>query len=181
MSSTEFPASPVLVTGASRGFGRAIVTRLSHAGAPVVGVARDDGPLQDLRAEFGAAFTPVSPLDPGSTVITLSSGAALRGSPLRGGYAGAKATIRFITSYAAAESERDHLGIRFVSVLPQLTPATVLGAAARGRIGRPRGPGCGLLPGPFRPGAHRPPGRRRHRPAHLRSRLRLGRLPAHRS
>ncbi|HEY5988189.1 MAG TPA: SDR family oxidoreductase, partial [Streptosporangiaceae bacterium] len=43
----------------------------------------------------------LAPLEPGSTVITFSSGAALRGSPLSGGYAGAKATIRFITSYAA--------------------------------------------------------------------------------
>jgi NAD(P)-dependent dehydrogenase (short-subunit alcohol dehydrogenase family) len=72
----------------------------------------------------------LAPLAPGSTVITMSSGAALRGSPLSGGYAGAKATIRFITSYAAAESERGGLGIRFISVLPQLTPATALGAAA---------------------------------------------------
>ncbi len=70
------------------------------------------------------------PLDPGSMVIALSSGAALRGSPLSGGYAGAKATIKFLTSYAAAESEREALGITFVSVLPQLTPATSLGAPA---------------------------------------------------
>jgi NAD(P)-dependent dehydrogenase (short-subunit alcohol dehydrogenase family) len=70
------------------------------------------------------------PLAPGSVVITLSSGAALRGSPLSGGYAGAKAAIRFITAYAADESRRQALGIRFVSVLPQLTPATGLGAAA---------------------------------------------------
>jgi NADP-dependent 3-hydroxy acid dehydrogenase YdfG len=70
------------------------------------------------------------PLAPGSIVITLSSAAALRGSPLSGGYAGAKAAIRFLTAYAAAESARAALGIRFVSVLPQLTPATALGAAA---------------------------------------------------
>jgi NAD(P)-dependent dehydrogenase (short-subunit alcohol dehydrogenase family) len=68
------------------------------------------------------------PLAPGSTVVTLSSGAALRGSPLSGGYAGAKATIRWLTAYAAEESRRDGLDIRFVSVLPQLTPATALGA-----------------------------------------------------
>jgi len=72
----------------------------------------------------------LAPLAPGSVVIALSSGAALRGSPLSGGYAGAKATIRFLTAYAAAESERQALGIRFVSLLPQLTPATALGAAA---------------------------------------------------
>jgi NAD(P)-dependent dehydrogenase (short-subunit alcohol dehydrogenase family) len=70
------------------------------------------------------------PLAPGSTVIVVSSGAAINGSPLSGGYAGAKATVRFITGYAAIESERAGLGIDFVSVLPVLTPATELGAKA---------------------------------------------------
>lgn len=70
------------------------------------------------------------PLDPGSVVIAVSSGAAINGSPLSGGYAGAKATIRFISSYAAAESSRSAFGIKFISVLPQLTPATGLGATA---------------------------------------------------
>ncbi len=70
------------------------------------------------------------PLEPGSVVVAFSSGAAVAGSPLSGGYAGAKATIRFMASYAAEESERSGLGIRFVSVLPQLTPATDLGATA---------------------------------------------------
>ncbi|MEV4453492.1 SDR family oxidoreductase [Streptomyces mirabilis] len=68
------------------------------------------------------------PLDPGSVVIAFSSGAALGGSLLSGGYAGAKATIKFISAYAAAESERDALGVKFVSVLPKLSPATDLGA-----------------------------------------------------
>jgi NAD(P)-dependent dehydrogenase (short-subunit alcohol dehydrogenase family) len=70
------------------------------------------------------------PLAPGSTVIAVSSGAAINGSPLSGGYAGAKATVKFITGYAALESERAGLGIDFVSVLPMLTPATELGAKA---------------------------------------------------
>ena len=83
----------------------------------------------DVRQVFyWAREALLRPLDPGSVVIAVSSAAALRGSPLSGGYAGAKATIRFITSYAAAESDRGGLGIRFVSVLPQLTPATALGA-----------------------------------------------------
>jgi NAD(P)-dependent dehydrogenase (short-subunit alcohol dehydrogenase family) len=69
----------------------------------------------------------LQPLPPGSTVIAVSSGAALRGSPISGGYAGAKATIRFLTAYAAEESRREGLGIRFISVLPDLTPATRLG------------------------------------------------------
>ncbi|GAS92483.1 SDR family oxidoreductase [Mycolicibacterium brisbanense] len=70
------------------------------------------------------------PLAPGSTVIAFSSGAALNGSPLSGGYAGAKATVRFIADYGAGESEQSGFGINVVSVLPQLTPATDLGFAA---------------------------------------------------
>jgi NAD(P)-dependent dehydrogenase (short-subunit alcohol dehydrogenase family) len=64
----------------------------------------------------------------GSVVIAMSSGAAVMGSPTSGGYAGANATVRFISAYAAEESERAGLGIRFVSVLPKLT-ATAVGAA----------------------------------------------------
>jgi NAD(P)-dependent dehydrogenase (short-subunit alcohol dehydrogenase family) len=192
MPTQELSGTTALVTGASRGFGRAIAVALSSRGAHVVGVARDRGRLGELRAQLGGTFTPVAadatdpvlagqlldqhrprtlvlnagaapltrpvhrqtwqtfsrnwdvdvqhvfnwtrealllPLEPGSTVITLSSGAAINGSPLSGGYAGAKATIRFIASYAAAESGRNALGIRFTSVLPQLTPETDLGAA----------------------------------------------------
>ncbi len=70
------------------------------------------------------------PLEPDSRVIAMSSGAAVNGSPLSGGYAGAKATIRFIASYAGMESQRAGLGIDFVSVLPRLTPTTDLGAKA---------------------------------------------------
>src|SRR5207249_4803204 len=41
-----------IVTGASRGFGRAIATALSKAGAEVVGVARDRARLEDLRGQL---------------------------------------------------------------------------------------------------------------------------------
>ena len=85
----------------------------------------------DVKQAFGwIREALLRPLEEGSTVIALSSGAALHGSPISGGYAGAKATIRFIAGYAAEESGRAGLGIRFYSVLPQLTPATGLGAAA---------------------------------------------------
>jgi len=70
------------------------------------------------------------PLDRGSRVIVFSSGAALAGSPLSGGYAGAKATQRFITGYAQDEAERAGLGLSFTSVLPRLTPHTELGRHA---------------------------------------------------
>src|SRR6185312_4428975 len=56
------------------------------------------------------------PLRPGSRVIVTSSGAALRGSPLSGGYAGAKATQRFLTAYAQDEAERAGLDITFTAV-----------------------------------------------------------------
>jgi NAD(P)-dependent dehydrogenase (short-subunit alcohol dehydrogenase family) len=70
------------------------------------------------------------PLAPASRVIVISSGAALQGSPLSGGYAGAKATQRFITAYAREEAQRAGLDITFTAVLPRLTPMTDLGAPA---------------------------------------------------
>jgi len=72
----------------------------------------------------------LTPLRPGSRVIVVSSGAALNGSPLSGGYAGAKATQRFITAYAQDEAQRAGLSIMFTTVLPQITPATDLGLPA---------------------------------------------------
>jgi NAD(P)-dependent dehydrogenase (short-subunit alcohol dehydrogenase family) len=191
MTIIDLSASTAIVTGASRGFGRATALALAGAGAHVVGVARSEADLEELHDQLGALFTPVvadvadpglaarlvaehrprtivlnagaapycaplqdqtwdsfrqnwevdvrqvfhflqealtAPLDPGSVVVSFSSGAALRGSPMSGGYGGAKATIRFISSYAGTEAERNSLGIRFVSLLPQLTPATALGS-----------------------------------------------------
>ncbi|MGD0700971.1 MAG: SDR family oxidoreductase [Trebonia sp.] len=72
----------------------------------------------------------LKPLRPGSRVIVISSGAAVAGSPLSGGYAGAKATQRFITGYAQDEAERAGLGIAFTAVLPKITPLTGLGLPA---------------------------------------------------
>ncbi|OCB37976.1 short-chain dehydrogenase [Mycobacterium malmoense] len=194
--------STAIVTGASRGFGRAIAGALAGAGARVVGVARTRSGLVETHDELGAGFVPVAadaadpataqrlideyrprtlvlnagaaprmsplqeqswdsfsrnwnvdvaqafhwtrhalrrPLAPGSSVIVMSSGAAVAGSPLSGGYAGAKAAVRFVASYAAAESQRAGLGIRFVAVLPRLTPATDLGAEAVAAYARRQG------------------------------------------
>jgi NAD(P)-dependent dehydrogenase (short-subunit alcohol dehydrogenase family) len=72
----------------------------------------------------------LKPLRPGSTVVVVSSGAALAGSPLSGGYAGAKATQRFITEYAQDEAKRAGLDITVTVVLPRITPLTDLGRAA---------------------------------------------------
>src|SRR5262245_1109518 len=67
------------------------------------------------------------PLKPGSRILVMSSGAALGGSPLSGGYAGAKATLRFMADYAGQEAQRAGLGISVTAVLPRLTNATDLG------------------------------------------------------
>ena len=72
----------------------------------------------------------LKPLRPGSRVVVISSGAALAGSPLSGGYAGAKATQGFITGYARDEAKRAGLDITFTAVLPQITPHTDLGRPA---------------------------------------------------
>jgi NAD(P)-dependent dehydrogenase (short-subunit alcohol dehydrogenase family) len=72
----------------------------------------------------------LGPLRPGSRVIVISSGAALQGSPLSGGYAGAKATQRFITAYAQDEANRAGLDITFTAILPRITPLTELGRPA---------------------------------------------------
>ena len=154
MSVREFAGSTALVTGASRGFGRASAVALAAQGAHVIGVACNAGPLQVLKEELGELFTPevadvadpslpgrlfarfgpqtvvlntgatpvmgplkeqtwqnfsrnwevdvqqvfnflrealTAPMARGGVVINFSSGAAVRGSPLSGGYAGAKA------------------------------------------------------------------------------------------
>lgn len=72
----------------------------------------------------------LKPLPPGSRVVVISSGAALNGSPLSGGYAGAKATQRFITGYAQDEAKRAGLDITFTAVLPYFAPATGVGRPA---------------------------------------------------
>jgi NAD(P)-dependent dehydrogenase (short-subunit alcohol dehydrogenase family) len=193
MSEHELAGATALVTGASRGFGRGIATALTRAGAQVIGVARERDRLNELRAQLGESFIPVSadaadpvvagqlidayrptimvlnagatplvrplhqhtwetfsanwqtdvriafhwlreallkPLPPGSRVVVMSSGAALAGSPLSGGYAGAKATLRFITGYAQDEANRAGLGITFTAVLPRITSLTDLGRPA---------------------------------------------------
>jgi 3-oxoacyl-[acyl-carrier protein] reductase len=85
----------------------------------------------DVRVTFGwLREILLKPLRPGSKVIVVSSGAALAGSPLSGGYAGAKATQRFITSYAQDEASRAGLEITFTAILPRFAPETGVGQPA---------------------------------------------------
>lgn len=68
-----------------------------------------------------------SPLPPGTTIIVISSGAALAGSPNTGGYAGAKRTQLFIANYCQKESDRLRLGLQFVSLAPRIVPEAGVG------------------------------------------------------
>jgi len=53
--STQTPTRVAIVTGASRGIGKAIALRLARDGRHVVLVSRSEGPLNDLKATITAA------------------------------------------------------------------------------------------------------------------------------
>jgi len=59
-----------------------------------------------------------TPLKPGSRVLVGSSGAAQNGSPLSGGYAGAKRMLWLMAKYANGVSVQNNLGIRFQAIVP---------------------------------------------------------------
>jgi NAD(P)-dependent dehydrogenase (short-subunit alcohol dehydrogenase family) len=76
------------------------------------------------------------PLRPGSTVLIVSSGAGLAGSPLSGGYAGAKRMQMFLADYLQRAADARHLGIRFVALAPrQFLVGTAIGEAAAAAYG----------------------------------------------
>jgi NADP-dependent 3-hydroxy acid dehydrogenase YdfG len=59
------------------------------------------------------------PLKPTSRVLVVSSGAAVGGSPMSGGYGGAKRMLWFMASYANGISKQNKLGVRFQVIVPQ--------------------------------------------------------------
>ncbi|WP_144391804.1 SDR family NAD(P)-dependent oxidoreductase [Pleionea sediminis] len=64
-------------------------------------------------------------------MISISSGAALHGSPLSGGYAGAKRMQTFITEYGQIEADAYDLPITFLSITPkQLIEGTDIALSA---------------------------------------------------
>ena len=193
IESPRFQGKNVVVIGASRGLGRAIVAAMYAEGARVLAVARSAEPLKQLATEFPgvrtlaldatsegapaqvfealapdvlvvcAGATPhmaplveqnweqfsrnwnsdvklsllfsqaalTTPLPARTTIILMSSGAAVNGSPLSGGYAGAKRMQMFLANYAQKESDRLHLGLRFLALVPGgIIPTTDLGKEA---------------------------------------------------
>jgi NAD(P)-dependent dehydrogenase (short-subunit alcohol dehydrogenase family) len=177
-----------LVTGGSRGFGRAIAQALAKRGASVLSLSRRPGEAPDPRIteligdasdeavcrhvfkdhlpdilvlnagivptmaaaheqswdSFSAAWNndlkhsflwsqqaALTPMNPGGTVLVVSSGAAIQGSPLSGGYAGAKRMQWLLSNYFRQLSDRLGLGLRFCALLPRaLSPQTEIGQAA---------------------------------------------------
>jgi len=80
------------------------------------------------------------PLERGSRVLVSSSGAAIEGSPLSGGYAGAKRMIWLMAGYATGVARDLGLGIRFQALVPrQIVGATALGRAAADAYARRKG------------------------------------------
>jgi NAD(P)-dependent dehydrogenase (short-subunit alcohol dehydrogenase family) len=71
-----------------------------------------------------------TPLKSGSRVLVASSGAARDGSPLSGGYAGAKRMLWLMAKYANGISVQSKLGIRFQAIVPlQIIGDTGVGEA----------------------------------------------------
>jgi NAD(P)-dependent dehydrogenase (short-subunit alcohol dehydrogenase family) len=187
----ELSNKRAVVTGGSRGLGRAIVESLVVRGVQVVVVARhaavsDSSPatkgveyiaaditdesaarriLADIRPDIlvlNAGATPAmapfdetnwsdfsvtwdtdvkgglywmqsalrQPLVAGSRVIVSSSGAAQNGSPMSGGYGGAKKMLWLMAKYANVISRQKQLGIQFQTVVPmQMIGGTGVGEA----------------------------------------------------
>ena len=112
------------------------------------------GPLQDLSWEaFSGPWNVdvksgfhwvkqalLQPLARGSRVLVGSSGAAVNGSPLSGGYAGAKRMLWLMASYANGVSRELERGIVFQALVPQqIIGDTELGRAAAEAYARRKG------------------------------------------
>jgi NAD(P)-dependent dehydrogenase (short-subunit alcohol dehydrogenase family) len=98
----------------------------------------------DVRIAFEVGRAALArPLHPNSTVVIVSSGAALNpnGSPLSGGYAGAKRMQMFLAGYLQSASDARQLGIRFVALAPRaFLVGTPIGEAAAAAYGASTGP-----------------------------------------
>jgi NAD(P)-dependent dehydrogenase (short-subunit alcohol dehydrogenase family) len=80
------------------------------------------------------------PLKPGSRVLVTSSGAAENGSPLSGGYAGAKRMLWLMAKYANGVAKQEDLDIRFQAIVPrQIIGGTGVGDAGAGAYARANG------------------------------------------
>src|SRR5262249_25759444 len=80
------------------------------------------------------------PLAPGARVLIASSGAAIAGHPLSGGYAGAKRMLWLMAHYANGVATERALGIHFQVLVPQqIVAETALGQQGASAMARRRG------------------------------------------
>ncbi|MBL4786893.1 MAG: SDR family oxidoreductase [Cohaesibacteraceae bacterium] len=113
----------------------------------------DMGALSDLSwEEFSAAWNTdtkiafefvtaalKAPLAKGSAIVSFASGAALAGSPMSGGYAGAKRMQHYISNYGSWESDRDDRDLRFYTIYPkQLIVGSGIAGDAAGAYAKAR-------------------------------------------
>jgi NAD(P)-dependent dehydrogenase (short-subunit alcohol dehydrogenase family) len=93
----------------------------------------------DVRIAFEVGRAALArPLRAGSTVVIVASGAGVNpgGSPLSGGYAGAKRMQMFLAGYLQRAADARGLGIRFVALAPmQFIVGTAIGNAAAAAYG----------------------------------------------
>lgn len=93
----------------------------------------------DVRIAFEVGRAALArPLRAGATVVIVSSGAAVNpgGSPLSGGYAGAKRMQALLAGYLQGSADARGLGIRFVALAPmQFLLGTRIGEAAAAAYG----------------------------------------------
>jgi NAD(P)-dependent dehydrogenase (short-subunit alcohol dehydrogenase family) len=93
----------------------------------------------DVRIAFEVGRAALArPLRADSTVVIVSSGAGINpnGSPLSGGYAGAKRMQMFLAAYLQRAADARELGIRFVALAPmQFIVGTAIGDAAAAAYG----------------------------------------------
>ena len=131
MPTQELSGTTALVTGASRGFGRAIAVALSEHGAHVAGVARDPGRLEELHAQLGGTFTPVAAVAAGPVV----AGQLLdKYGPARWSSMPEQPPAALVTSSAAAHHCRGPEAGTVLTGTPEPSRATP-GALARPKLG----------------------------------------------
>jgi NAD(P)-dependent dehydrogenase (short-subunit alcohol dehydrogenase family) len=99
----ELPHSPhAVVTGAARGIGREIASRLTKAGATVTALGRQSAALEELVAEGGARFSVVADVtDQAAVTAAMAQAAARQPIDILIANAGAAESAAFTKSDAA--------------------------------------------------------------------------------
>jgi NAD(P)-dependent dehydrogenase (short-subunit alcohol dehydrogenase family) len=95
----------------------------------------------DVKASlYGIQAALKAPLADGARVLLVSSGAAIAGNPLSGGYAGAKQMLWLMAHYANGLANERRFGIHFQVLVPQqIVGETALGHQAASAGARRRG------------------------------------------